>query len=567
MKKSFRKILALTPTIAPAIIPTMYLASCGNNVAKEIYDEAIEHFVGKKDGDKLVGGICSIPHNSYELEDIEEYIIDILQKNNVDYKQDLYGNIWFDLPANDEKCKNYKKLCFQAHMDMVWTVDEHKPPLVNNPIPTFDIKDGKKVVHTVENKSSLGADNGVGVAFILSLVTNKTIKHGPIRCILTADEEPGMVGASKIGQMGTGKQDINVVNHLEGFDYLVNIDAETEGDIFVSCAGGYSASYTINNFGEYIENINTEEQTLIRLDVTGGMGGHSGVAMINNPVNAPLLAANIVSANNALFNAPFLRIANIQSYQKAGNVIPGEGTIFLVCQKMYKDVAINTLNQEISRTKTICEKLYPNETRLDIAVRECTSEEYDKYKNYLSDNASTVLLLLLNSLKFGAQEIRVLPDKDELVSSSNVCPIELDLSQSDKQFSFMIFDRSEKEEYLQKEYIDYTRNTFSEACNLLSLTGKIDEKSHYPAYVYKENDAMRNLTYKLYDKYRIEHHDARTHGGIECAWWYKYNSSINQVSIGPTITDVHNPAETLYLETYKNLVKILIDIIGSMGSI
>lgn len=565
-----KKIKWLLSSVAIANVTALPLSfgltSCGKHslvdekLAKEIYDKAMEYFVGTD----WKGGICSIPHGTGNLDGIREYLDKEIRKFNIVPNYDDYGNMWYDVPATPG-CEEWKKLCFQAHMDMVWAPEEGYQG--EHPTPVLTTVGGKQAVISMGangKRSSLGADDGVGVALMLAITANQNLKHGPIRCLITADEETGMNGAAVMGKREDG--DINVVSHEDGFDYMLNLDAESEGDVFLSCAGGYSAKYELAFMSGDYEPI-SEDESLYQVDIFGGMGGHSGFNMINNPVNTVKSIAGYLTSLE--IGAP-IKLVAIDSYKDVANVIPEKATFIISMPKVSPEQEHQRIQQyqkimstHISSTK----HFHPKETNLDGTFK--AVENPDLYTNELSVEKSKYLLDLIDSLMFGAQETRIMPDGTrELVSSSNVCPVNLVLDEEENtpRFDFMIFDRSEDEGFLREKYIIYTWDQVLKYARYMGGTVKAarDERSQYPAWVYNPDDKIREKVKECFADLGITPHEQRTHGGIECAWWYKFNNYIQQTSIGPSMTMVHNPAETLYLDTYLNLAKVVIHVIDEM---
>lgn len=569
MKKKI--ILPIISTTLLSASPLMTAVSCSQDkLVNELLNETIKQFVGEN----YDGGICHIPHPSRDTTALCDYLIDVIHNAGIkDVIKDLSGNIWYDIPAT-QGCANWKPLVLQAHMDMIWeTVEGYTGP--DYPTPVYDVDpNGEPIIHTDGYKTSLGADNGAGLAFILALTVNKNFKHGPIRCIFTTDEELGQIGASQLGIMDGGRQ--YPLSSRDGFNYLINLDAEDEGQIFASCAGGYSANYPVKSFKT--DTFNSTTHHLFKIEITGGMSGHSGVVMIDDPINAPILGAKMLSTIDTIFGLEAYNLVDIQSFEDKGNVVPGRST-FIFALPINSGMGVDNwksfLKLSADGILSDCHMFHPKETNLDIQVSDIESASYDE-KPMLNVSDSSYLVSLLNILKFGAQQTETIEGKKRLVSSSNVCPVELHLTDTffkgtyENEFNFMIFDRSDDDNYLEEHYIDFTANAYNMFTQRLTKGAEIvgvQEVSHYPAFKYSETDKIRNLVCKGYEKLGIKYSIERTHGGIENGWWYKYNNDIQQTSIGPTIKNVHNPKETLYINTYKSLIKIILDVISQMGSI
>lgn len=516
--------------------------ACGDNrsIQQVLYDDSLNYFVGKN----FKGGICSIPHGSYNLNQIRNFIVNAVKSAGIktsDIYRDLYGNVWYDIPATEDS-ESVKPLVLQAHMDMVWTTLDQT---LTHPIPVKVIEDGEELIRTKDQKSSLGADNGAGLALMLAITKNRNkFSHGPIRCIMTADEEPGMVGASQIGFID-GKEVINVVDPKLGFNFLLNIDAETEGQLFVSCAGGYSADYSC--YGFKTENIPNNFK-VYELDIKNMLGGHSGTVMDQGPVNGPKICAQFADA----INSESFRYIDISTFETVGNVIPKNTTLVFASNKPIADLynVCSEIENGIKAEHEWAQKDF------DMEIIKVEDSPYNKELNQ-TDTAA--LTNLLKTLEFGVSR-----EKEGEKASGNLCPFELHLNDLEKQLDFMVFDRSEQQNYLTQHYINPTNKAFSDAVETFGVGSHINIRSNYPAYEYKTEDRIRECVESIYQNLGLTYTEEHTMGGIECAWWSKYNPNINQTSIGPTIDHAHEVEETLHLKTYMNLISVVFNLIDEM---
>ena len=201
--------------------------------------------------------ICQIPHPSHHEEKFRDYVVAFAKEHNLEYKVDEANNVYIAKPATPGY-ENRKGIVLQAHLDMV--------PQKNND-KVFDFEkdsieayiDGDWVT---ANGTTLGADNGIGVAAILAVLEDDSVEHGAIEGLFTATEETGMVGAFGL-KAGLLKGDI-----------LLNLDSETEGELYVGCAGGMDANITIPYTAEPAPQ---EGWKAVKFEIKGLKGGHSGI--------------------------------------------------------------------------------------------------------------------------------------------------------------------------------------------------------------------------------------------------------------------------------------------------
>jgi len=197
--------------------------------------------------------ITKVPRPSKKEEKIRQYLLDFAARHNIAVKTDPIGNVVMTRPATPGH-ENAPTLILQGHMDMV--CESNKPfDFENNPITT--IIDGEWV-HA--DGTTLGADNGIGMAAALAVLTDPDIVCGPIEALFTVDEETGMTGINNLGE-----------GMISG-DILLNLDSEDDGQIFIGCAGGVDTVCTFN----YKRSLAPADFSYVKVSVSGGLGGHSG---------------------------------------------------------------------------------------------------------------------------------------------------------------------------------------------------------------------------------------------------------------------------------------------------
>lgn len=214
---------------------------------------------------KYFSEICRIPHPSHHEEAIRAYLIGQAELLGLDYTADSVGNVIFRKPATPGM-ENRKGVILQAHMDMVPQKNGDKSfDFTSDAIEAYI--DGDWVT---ADGTTLGADNGIGMAAILAVMASKDLVHGPLEALITCSEEVGMDGA--FGLKG---------GELQG-DILINLDSETEGELYVGCAGGEDVIVTF----DYREEPVPAGSQAFRLELKGLKGGHSGMEIILERGNA-----------------------------------------------------------------------------------------------------------------------------------------------------------------------------------------------------------------------------------------------------------------------------------------
>ena len=250
MKKYFKVFLFSLLSL----LTIFSFGSCGkkNNKSEKLSDKDIIDFVV----DNFMP-LTKVPRPSHHEEMISQYLMDFATYNGLEPKRDKFNNVMFDIPAT-EGMEDRPLGALQGHMDMVVAVADDK---VFDPLHDSIevIRDDSKGTLTA-NGTSLGADDGIGLAIIKSVVLGK-MAHGPLRIIITVDEEDGMVGASNMDDAW-----------LDGVQFLINIDNEMSEQVLVSTASGNNLS-----IDENVEFVEPTLNTPISLEISNLKGGHSGV--------------------------------------------------------------------------------------------------------------------------------------------------------------------------------------------------------------------------------------------------------------------------------------------------
>lgn len=568
-----------TLAIASGAAPLVSMTSCSNNgkispEAQALYDSAIQKFQNV---------ICKTPHGSDgrkgspKLDAIRTKIkeaVDARFPGQNRYNQDAYGNVWYDLDATPGM-ENAKKLIFQGHMDMVWSVakgaHDYDPdvPAAVDPVIEKD-KNGREIMHTREYLTSLGADDGIFGCIALALTERDIIPHGPLRIIFTADEEPGLLGAAELGKMDSGG-DIPVIDS----DYLLNFDDEVEGEMVVSCAGGYSWKYFVQDFAhdskgqetQAIHNVDAGDK-VYRLAIHGLLGGHSAGEIHHGRANAIKQLTNIFSNTS---NAGY-ELCSIKTTTTVTNAIPTDAEFMFVPRSIPGGPSPEGIfKDKVEQAKRELKQKYPKETGAVFEFEEVTKNKPTKC---IKPNVSYYLIEFIQKLLYGP--ITFIDEDETMVeSSSNVSPVVLDLDRTgveeDKpQFNVSIYSRAARNELLNLiEFYDDALSTYLALAldNEGGVVLKGEQISSFPPFQVKQDNKMLDVVKKANAQAGIKSFTAKIHGGIECAWWTAFNPNIHQVSIGAELADVHSPRETLYLDSFKKNCEVIKNIFAQMKDI
>ena len=453
--------------------------------------------------------LSSVPRNSKKEDKIGKYILEYAKNLGLEaYMDDLY-NVVVRKEAS-VGMENKKKIIFQAHTDMVCEkTKDSSHDFENDPIDI--IINGDKMT---ANDTTLGADDGIGVATLL-LLMEEDILLPETYFFFTTQEEIGMYGAKGLD-----------TSKIEA-EYLINLDGEEENTAIVGCAGGVSVHYN--------KEVELEKATeeIYKLEISGLYGGHSGVDIDKNRINSNYLAAKILEGTNS-------KIFSFAGGNK-DNAIPNSTTVIFENK--------NNIDEKISK---ILENLEVSEEDKNIVV------DLEKMENANCDaltiKDSNELIQLILNLKQNV--IKMSEDVDGLVETSGNIGI---VRTEEGKIHIVESLRSS---------IDSEKNRVKEINNSLanSLGYKTIEEGEYPGWKYNPNSILE----KVYRKSYIDTHNGEEpivcaiHAGVECGMFYEKMPNLDMISLGPDVVDVHTVNETLYLESCKKLLKTLYTMIENL---
>ena len=465
---------------------------------------------------KYFAEISDIPRGSGNTSKIVEYLVGFAIKNNLKYEKDNYNNV---IITKESSNKKKSTIALQAHTDMVCVkTDDCNKEMTRDGIDF--VIDGEWLK---ADETTLGADDGIGMAIILSILTDEKDYDRDIVGIFTNDEEIGLIGAHNI--------DLSNMN----IKYLINIDHENFDLIDVGCAGG-----TQIGFEKRCKLVNKLGCKLLTINVDGLIGGHSGMEIINNRGNANKILAEVL--HNSLRKMKF-NLVNING-GNFNNAIPNASVAQIVITSDIDDmVIIRTLNELIAEEFI---KYEDNEPELSI-----TFDFGDNYSSIkaLSDDDTREILSALCELPDGL--IETFEDKPEVAMTS----LNLGILQTKTESIYIEFlvrsNVNEKRVNLNKKVIDIaTKQHFEKV---------IDDS--YPAWEYKATTLEKKvceLYEKLFNKKPIIE---ITHAGLECGILLEKTKDIEAIAIGPTILGAHTVDERLNIDKVGKCYQLVKELI------
>ncbi|MDF2800496.1 MAG: hypothetical protein K0S61_399 [Anaerocolumna sp.] len=460
--------------------------------------------------------ISAVPRGSKYNTAISNYLVEFAKNHNLFYKQDEFENVIIIKEAS-VGYEEAPPVIIQGHMDMVCekTSDCTHDFLTEG----IDLYVDGDYVHA--DRTTLGGDNGIAVAYGLSLLDDETLKHPRLEVIFTTDEEIGMDGAIGVD-----------VSQLKG-KYLLNVDSEDEGTILTSSAGGLTGTCDLP-----IKRT-SEKGVKIDLSISELQGGHSGAEIHKNRVNATKLMARLLFE---LRECAGFYLLDLKGGLK-DNAIPRDSIASIVAEPEYVQELIQKVEELTKKYKT---EFSTQEPSLTIQVNKGIE---DKYKVLHPTSFEKVLFLLVNAPN-GVQAMS--NDIPGLVESS----LNLGVFHMDEEVaSFCYSVRSSVNSYKEflKNKLDYM-STF--------LGGEFYVRSEYPAWEFKKESALREYLCKVFkEEYGYEAKLEAIHAGLECSFFAEKIPGVDIVSLGPDMMDIHTPKERLSISSsirvYKYLEKVI----------
>nr|WP_217277037.1 beta-Ala-His dipeptidase [Photorhabdus heterorhabditis] len=457
--------------------------------------------------------ICSIPHPSYHEEALATHIMQWAQEKRLHVERDLVGNILIRKPAS-KGLENRKAVVLQAHLDMVpQKNNDTAHDFTKDPIRPYI--DGEWVT---AQGTTLGADNGIGLASALAVLADDNVKHGPLEILLTMTEETGMDGAFGL-QPGWLQADI-----------LINTDSEEEGEIYMGCAGGIDLTATLALTREKVP----ANYKTLKLIIKGLKGGHSGCDIHLGLGNANKLLARFLAAHTEELG---LKLLDFQG-GTLRNAIPRESHVIVAIPAdkaaqlaQLKDKYLGILKNEYA----IVEK------NLTILL-----EEVETDIQALTDDCQNRFISLLNSTPNGVIRMSDVI-KGVVETSLNVGVVAME------QDKVNII-------YLIRSLIDSGKSyVISMLSSLAKLSNaEISAKGDYPGWQPDANSPVMHLVRETYQQLFDKTPNIMViHAGLECGLFKKPYPDMDMVSIGPTITGAHSPDEQVHIKSVGQYWQLL----------
>ena len=453
--------------------------------------------------------INSIPRPSKREEKMIEYLKTWGESHHLDTRVDETGNVIIRKPATPGY-ENHKTVILQSHMDMVCDkLVDIEFDFDKDPIQTYVDGEWLKAKGT-----TLGADDGIGCAIELAILEADDIEHGPLECVFTRDEETGLSGAE-------GMKD----DFMTG-DYLINLDSEDEGEMFVSCAGGRNttAKFTFKREAA------PAGYFFLRAQLKGLTGGHSGDDINKKRANAIKILGRFLYQEMKRYDG--LRLAQFHS-GKLHNAIPRDGQFVIAVPNAVKENVKADWNIFAAQVE---DEFHVTDTQMVWSMESADAEPV--IEKGVADNFIRAIQAVDNGIYAICQD----PELNGMVeTSSNIAAIH----STDSEINILSSQRSNVMSNLD--------NMCATIVSLFELAGAEAYSSDgYPAWKMRAESRLRDITVEAYKELFHKEPVVRgIHAGLECGLFSERYPNLDMISFGPTLRDVHTPDERLLIPTVQ----------------
>lgn len=469
---------------------------------------------------KHFGQILKIPHCSGNEKALGDYIISEAERLNLEWERDKVGNVVVRKKATTGH-ENNEGVILQGHLDMV---GEKNSDVVHD-FSKDEIQTEIKGEWVQAKGTTLGSDNGIGVAASLAVMEDDTLTHGPLEFLFTVDEETGLTGATKIES-----------GFLKG-KKLLNLDSEDEGEFTIGCAGGADSEISLS-----LKRNKGSNGEPFQLKLFGFRGGHSGIDINQGRGNAVQLLARMLWHAMKEFS---FELARMEGGNKR-NAIAREATADLFIDPAKEQDLSSFFQNAFEEIKSEYQ-----------AVEKEGNFSFEKSEGDMQDpltaESQEALVNLLFTLPHGV--IAMHPEIEGLVeTSTNLAIIRTHPDHAEIICSSRSSDASALED---------TRNTIA---TLSKQAGAdINQPDGYPGWMPNLQSPLLKTLKEVYQKvFQKEPEVAAIHAGLECGIIGEKYTGMDMISFGPTIEHPHSPEERVHVESVEKFWKFLITALAEL---
>ena len=451
--------------------------------------------------------ICQVPHPSGKKDEIGKFLVDFGKSLGLETLQDEIGNVLIRKPAT-LGMENRKPIILQAHMDMV-------PQKNNNVTHDFETDPIKTIIDgewVKADNTTLGADNGIGLAAAMAVLQSNEISHPDLEMFITVDEETGMHGAFGLQP-----------DFLKG-EILINLDSEDEGELYVGCAGGLDANVTFR----YREDDIPEGDVALKVSLTGLKGGHSGIDIILQRANANKLMFRFLKKAVAECEA---RLASVEG-GSLRNAIPREAFAIITVPAEGVDDIVDLVAE---CRNLFIEEFKHKEDNICFEVKE-VSIPSGLMPEEIQDDLINSTVACPNGV------FRFIDDAPDVVETSNNLAI---IKSNGNSIEIKSLMRSSVESR-KEELASMLESVFTLAGARVEFSGG------YPGWEPNMQSPVLQTMKNVYaDKFGKEPKVMIIHAGLECGILSTHYPKMDMISFGPTIRHPHSPDEKVNIKTVE----------------
>ncbi len=461
-----------------------------------------------------------VPRPSKKEERVIAFMMDFGHSLNLETIKDHIGNVIIKKPASPGM-ENRKKVILQSHLDMV-----HQ----KNNDTVFDF-DNEGIQMRVKGDwidaegTTLGADNGIGVATIMATLSSNDIEHPAIEALFTIDEETGMTGAKEMdGSMFDG-------------EILLNLDTEDDDELSIGCAGGIDTNTSYSYTSEPIIN----GSKCFEISIKGLLGGHSGMDIDSGRGNANKWLSRILWTLSQKINVQLL------SFDGGGlrNAIPREASCFVAIKNTECDSFLDIFGNMVETFKNEYDSI---ESQMDFSFKETNSSS-----DAVSSKDFKKIVNTLCSVHNGV--FRMSPDIDGLVeTSSSLARVEI------KNGAFIT-------QSLQRSSVDTTRDEVAMTIksSFENMNCEVVQSGEYPGWQPNPNSKILVIMEQLYkDMFEEDPQVKACHAGLECGILGKHLPDVDMISFGPNIRAAHSPDEKVQISSVQKFWKFYLETLNQI---
>ncbi len=447
--------------------------------------------------------ITKVPRPSKKEEKIRQFLLDFAAKHNLAAKTDAIGNVVITKPATPGK-EDAPTVIMQSHMDMVCESNDKSFDFDNSPITTVVDGDWLRAEGT-----TLGADNGIGMAGALAALVDDSLVHGPLEALFTVDEETGLTGANNLGD-----------GMISG-NILLNLDSEDDAEIFIGCAGGVDTVCTFT----YHRSVAPTDFHYFKFDIANGLGGHSGGDIHLGRANANKLLARFLWTLSCKHGVSLSEIdgGNLR------NAIPRAAHAVFGVEAAKKEEIRVAFNRFVADVEAEYKGLEPT-IKFEL-------ESVDRPEFCVDSDTTSRLIKSLYCAPHGV--ISMSRDLEGLVeTSTNLASVKM------KDGNQIIVTTSQRSSVESRKW-DIAHQVEA----LFTLAGaEVAHGDGYPGWAPNMDSQIMKIASDAYEElYGVRPAIKAIHAGLECGLFLEKYPHLDMVSFGPTLQGVHSPSERMYI--------------------